>query len=340
LGPEVEEFESNVASYLGVKHAVGVNSGTDALLISLRAMGIGEGDEVITTAMSYFATAESISHTGARPVFADIDSKTFNINPNDIEHRINKHTKAILPVHLFGRPAEMIKIMEISQRHGLKILEDCAQSFGATVKAGLNAKTPKQTGSIGNAGAFSFFPSKNLGGIGDGGLIATNDDKIAGEARILKAHGSAKKYFNEKLGYNSRLDTVQAAFLNLKLKHIDELNQMRREVAEFYNNGLAGVKDVQCPAITEGNVFHQYTIRVLHGKRDQLRHYLKENGISSNIYFPLPMNELKVYENDNYPVLPAAHSMAQESLSLPIWPHIEFEKLERVIKAIRFFCNT
>ena len=214
MGPDVKDFESEVAQYLGVKHAIGVNSGTDALFISLRALGIGPGDEVITTPFSFFATAESISHVGATPRFVDVDEHTFNVVPESIEEKINKNTKAIMPVHLFGRPVEMGKILALAERHDLKVIEDCAQSFGARYEG-------TQTGTIGDAGAYSFFPSKNLGAYGDGGLIATNDDTLADIARMLRDHGTKKKYHNEMVGYNSRLDTMQAAVLRVKLPYID-----------------------------------------------------------------------------------------------------------------------
>jgi dTDP-4-amino-4,6-dideoxygalactose transaminase len=220
LGPEVEAFEEEVAAYLGVKHAIGANSGTDALVIALRALGVGPGDEVITTPFTFFATAEAISLVGATPVFVDIDPRTFNINPDLIPSAITPRTKAILPVHLYGLPAEMDPILEIARSHGLKVLEDCAQAFGATYKG-------KKVGTLGDAGAFSFFPTKNLGGFGDGGLIATNSDEVAERARMLRAHGSRRKYYNEAIGYNSRLDALQAALLRVKLPRVDAWNFFR-----------------------------------------------------------------------------------------------------------------
>jgi dTDP-4-amino-4,6-dideoxygalactose transaminase len=233
MGPDVAAFEQEAAAYLGVKHAIGLNSGTDALFIALRALGIGPGDEVITTPFTFFATAEAISHVGATPVFVDANEQTFNIDPDLIEAKITERTKAIIPVHLYGRPSDMGKIMAIANKHNLKVIEDCAQSFGATYQAQCNRcdgscdssqHHGKQTGTIGHVGAYSFFPSKNLGAYGDGGMIATNDDGIAEQARMLRVHGSRKKYYNEVVGYNSRLDTIQAAILRVKLPYVDAWN--------------------------------------------------------------------------------------------------------------------
>ena len=261
-------------------------------------------------------------------------------DPEKIESKISKQTKAILPVHLFGRPANMDRIVEIAESYNLKILEDCAQSFGANCRISANGSEKKMTGSIGDAGAFSFFPTKNLGSFGDGGMITTNDDKVAEQARMLRVHGAKKKYFNERLGYNSRLDTIQAAILNVKLKYVQECNQNRREIASFYNNELSAIKDIKCPEITDESVFHQYTIQVLNGKRDELKGFLKERNISTNIYFPVPLNELPVYQNQEYPLLPVAHQMAQRSLSLPIWPHIKTETLKTVSETVRSFFSS
>ena len=250
MGPDVKLFEQEVAAYLGVKHAIGVNSGTDALVIGLKALGIQKGDEVLTTPFSFFATAESISNVGAKPVFVDIDPLTFNIDPKQIEAKITAQTKAIMPVHLYGHPAAMAKIMEIAQKFNLKVIEDCAQAFGARYYGDcigcdqscepeiLSNIRGKAVGAIGNVGAYSFFPSKNLGAYGDGGLVVTDDDTVAEKARMLRVHGALKKYHNEILGYNSRLDTIQAAVLRVKLPHIDEWNQARRQVAERYNSLL------------------------------------------------------------------------------------------------------
>jgi len=250
MGPDVKLFEQEVAAYLGTKHSVAVNSGTDALVIGLKALGIGEGDEVITTPFSFFATAESISNVGAAPIFADVELNSCNIDPEAIKAKITSRTKAIMPVHLFGNPAAMGQIMDIAQAHNLKVIEDCAQSFGAKYfgtctscnnkcqNSTREAISGKHSGTIGDVGAYSFFPSKNLGAYGDGGLIATNDDSVAELARMLRVHGAKKKYHNEVLGYNSRLDTMQAAILRVKLPHIDAWNDGRRMVAKTYNQLL------------------------------------------------------------------------------------------------------
>jgi len=345
LGPIVKQFEEAAAAYLGAKYAVGVNSGTDALVIGLRAMGIGPGDEVITTPFSFFATAESISNVGAKPVFVDIQESSFNIDPNLIEAAITPRTKAIMPVHLYGNPCSMAQIIEIAAKHGLKVIEDCAQAFGATYKGDCpecagnceeesrNGLLGKRVGTIGDVGAFSFFPTKNLGAYGDGGLVVTDNDQIADLARMLRTHGSRKKYHNEMLGYNSRLDALQAAVLKVKLQYIDTWNQQRRQVAETYNQLLTGVEGVITPQISEGHVFHQYTVRVLGGKRDQVQQVLSEAGIGTMVYYPVPQDKLPIYAGQ-YGASPASDRLAQEVLSLPIWPEIKSEDIQYVLDSI------
>ncbi|MFN3927936.1 MAG: DegT/DnrJ/EryC1/StrS family aminotransferase [Pseudanabaenaceae cyanobacterium] len=342
LGKAVQEFEQSAAQYLGVKHAIGVNSGTDALVISLRSLGIGTGDEVITTPFSFFATAESISMVGAKPVFVDISPDTFNINPDLIPAQITPQTKAILPVHLYGQPAPMAKIMAIAAQYQLPVLEDCAQSFGARYMGDCEGCGPscgaenymgKMTGAIGRVGAFSFFPTKNLGAYGDGGLIATNDDQIAELARMLRVHGAKQRYQNEMLGYNSRLDTLQAAILQVKLPYLDQWNQQRRRVAQTYNHYLATIPEIVTPKITAGHVFHQYTIRVLEGKRDYLAQALAEAGISTMIYYPVPQHLLPVYRGQ-YPSQPVSEQLAQEVLSLPIWAELEDSTIAHICQTI------
>ena len=314
LGPEVEAFEEEVAEYLGVRYAVGVNSGTDALVIALRALGIGPGDEVITTPFTFFATAEAISMVGAKPVFVDIEPRTYNIDPALIPQAITPRTKAILPVHLYGHAANMGPILELARAHSLKVVEDVAQAFGGEYKG-------RKLGSLGDAGAFSFFPTKNLGGFGDGGLIATNNPEVAEMARALRAHGARKKYHNEMLGYNSRLDALQAALLRVKLRHIDEWNERRRAVAARYHEALAGVEGLVLPVEAEyaHHVYHQYTVRVKHGRRDALRARLAEAGIGTMVYYPVPVHRLPVYA---WPEgsLPQAEAAAEEVVALPIFP--------------------
>ena len=346
MGPDVKQFEQEVATYLGVKHAIAVNSGTDALVIGLRAMGIGSGDEVITTPFSFFATAESISSVGATPIFVDIDPKTFNIDPAKIKDKITSRTKAIMPVHLYGNPAAMTQIIEIAQAHGLKVIEDCAQSFGARYSGSCSGCdtscsdsirseiSGKMTGAIGDVGAYSFFPSKNLGAYGDGGLIATNDDAIADLARMLRVHGAKKKYHNEIIGYNSRLDTLQAAILRVKLPHIDEWNSGRRRVASLYTELLADIPEVVAPEVVSGHVFHQYTIRIIKGDRDKVASDLSAKGISTMIYYPIPQDRLPIYAG-KYPVNPISDQLGTQVLSLPIWPELDRSIAEEVIGCLR-----
>ena len=282
-GPEVASFEAAVAEYLGVRHAVGLNSGTDALVIALRALGVGPGDEVVTTPFTFFATAEAVSLVGATPVFVDVDEATYNIDPQLVEAAITERTRALLPVHLYGQPAAMTQLVALAERHGLAVVEDCAQSFGARYRGDCvgcrgahcddgqrRQLDGRMTGAIGDVGTLSFFPSKNLGAFGDGGMLVTNDARLAELATQLRAHGGAHKYHNERLGYNSRLDALQAAFLAVKLPHIDAANAARRAVAQRYTDALADVEGIVAPEVTDGHVFHQYTVRVLGGQRDAL----------------------------------------------------------------------
>jgi dTDP-4-amino-4,6-dideoxygalactose transaminase len=344
MGPDVKLFEEEVAKYLGVKHAIGVNSGTDALVIGLKALGVGEGDEVITTPFSFFATAESISNVGAKPVFVDVEVDSFNLDPSKIEAAITSKTKAIMPVHLYGRSASMTAIMEIAAKHGLRVVEDCAQSFGTRYVGNClgcdNSCTDelrsqlqgKHAGTIGDVGAYSFFPSKNLGAYGDGGLVVTDDDNVAELARMLRAHGAKKKYHNEILGYNSRLDTIQAAILRVKLPYLDKWNEGRRRVAQTYQELLADVPGIVTPAIIDGHVFHQYTIRVLGGERDELAKRLNDAGVGTMIYYPISQDRLPVYLGQ-YPVLPVSEALTGEVLSLPIWPELTRETQKGVVAA-------
>ena len=335
LGEEVSAFESEAAAYLGVNHAVGLNSGTDALVIALRAIGVGPGDEVITSPFSFFATAESISSVGAKPIFVDVDAETFNLNPALIEAAISDKTKAIMPVHLFGLPADMTSIMKLAKTYGLKVIEDAAQSFGASYQTNNPAHLleGRQTGSIGEVGAFSFYPTKNLGAYGDAGLLTTNDEAIAREAKRLRNHGSLQRYHNETLGYNSRLDGMQAAILRVKLPHIDAWNKARCEVAMRYSEFLNEVPGITTPVLNKGHVFHQYTIRVANGKRDVLQAKLKERGIATIVYYPFSQDQLPVY-NGQYGDFPVAHCLAKEVLSLPIWPELEPETQQYICETL------
>ena len=346
LGPEVKAFESEAAHYLGVKHAIGVNSGTDALIIALRSLGIGAGDEVITTPFSFFATAESISNVGAKPVFVDINPETFNLDPTAIAAAITPQTKAILPVHLYGNPAPMAQILDIAGDRHLAVIEDCAQSFGAVYPHQQQGSTDfssednrqaiagKKTGAIGDMGAFSFFPTKNLGAFGDAGLITTDDDDVAELCRKLRVHGSLQRYRNEVLGYNSRLDSLQAAILRVKLKYIDAWNQTRRQIAQLYTDALSPVAGVIPPVVAAGHVFHQYTVRLLDGKRDAVRQYLLDRGIVSMVYYPMPLDRLPVYAGQ-YPTNPVSDAVGAEVLSLPIYPELSLDDAQVVVDTIK-----
>ncbi|MDI6891129.1 MAG: DegT/DnrJ/EryC1/StrS family aminotransferase [Thermodesulfovibrionales bacterium] len=328
LGPKVSEFEKKIADYHGVSEAVGVASGTDALHLSIDALGIGEGDEVITTPFTFFATVEAILYTGAKPVFVDIEPDTFNLDVSQIDIKITEKTKAILPVHLFGHMADMEEILKIAGRYGLKVIEDCAQSFGADLNG-------RRAGGFGDAGCFSFYPSKNLGGYGDGGIIVLDDSKVADIVRRLRNHGSKGSYIHERAGFNSRLDEIQAGILLVKLKRIDEYNRKRRQKAALYAELLSDV--VKCPVERKGayHVFHQYTIRSQ--RRNEIQKRLKENGISSVIYYPVPLHlqgalRFWGYKEGDFPV---AEKAAREVLSLPIYPELEKSTIEEIAEIIR-----
>ena len=330
LGPRVSEFEKKIADYYGVSEAVGVASGTDAIHLSINALGIGEGDEVITTPFTFFATVEAILYTGARPVFVDVEQDTFNMDAGQIEAKITDKTRAILPVHIFGQMADMKEISKIAKRHGLKVIEDCAQSFGANLNG-------KKAGSFGNTGCFSFYPSKNLGGYGDGGIIILNDTKIADEVRKLRNHGSKSSYIHENVGFNSRLDEIQAGILLVKLKYIDEYNIARRQKAALYTELLSD--KVKCPVEKKGayHVFHQYTIRS--NKRHEIQKRLRDKRVSSVVYYPVPLHlqdalRFLGYREGDFPV---TEKSAKEVLSLPIYPELEesvIEKIAEIIKAV------
>ncbi len=329
LGPEVETFEQNIASFIGVDHGIGVNSGTDALIIALRAIGVQPGDEVITSSFTFFATGEAIDVVGATPVFVDIDAATMNLNPDLVRAAITPQTKAIIPVHLFGRPADMTAIMTIAEANNLLVLEDCAQSFGGAAEG-------RQTGSMGIAGAFSFFPSKNLGGFGDGGIITTNDEEVATEARRLRNHGSLIRYQNETFGYNSRLDSIQAAILDVKLPTVQANNERRRHIAASYNDAFGDLPGVIVPSIPERDrhVFHQYTLRVLDGERDNFASAIQERGVSTAVYYPTPLHQLPVYANRMHGQLTVTEQLATEVLSLPMFPGMTTHQLETVIETV------
>jgi dTDP-4-amino-4,6-dideoxygalactose transaminase len=331
LGPAVSTFEQNVAAYLGVVHAIGLASGTDALVLALRALDIGPGDEVLVPAYTFFATAGTVMSVGARPVFVDIDPEIYQIDVRLIEERITPRTKAIIPVHLYGHPAEIDPILEIAKVHHLKVIEDNAQGFGAEYKG-------KKTGSLGDIECLSFFPTKNLGAYGDGGMAVTNDPALAERMRKLRTHGWKKKYFSEELGYNSRLDALQAAILQVKLPHVDEWNDKRRELADVYTERLASLKvNVPVERAWGKHVYHLFIIRT--PRRDDLQAFLKKEGVASEVYYPLPLHlaqpcqELGFKEGD----FPEAERASRETLALPLYPELKEDQQERVIASVGKF---
>ncbi len=343
-GKEVEDFEKEIAEFCGVKHAIGLNSGTDALFLSLKALGVGSGDEVITTPFTFIATAGVITNCGAKPVFADIESSTFNISPERIEGLITPKTKAIIPVHLFGQTADMDEIMDIARKHNLYVIEDAAQAIGAEYrgkKAGLPAEALAKAGTIGDFGCFSFFPSKNLGAYGDGGMIITNSDNLAEKIRLLKNHGSSskEKYLNLICGTNSRLDALQAAILRVKLKYLSKWSKERAEKAAYYSERLKGVGDIVTP-VTESDrnhIFHQYTIRTK--SREGLQKSLKEKEIPTMIYYPLPLHLQPAFQNLGLKSgdFPESEKVSKEVLSLPIYPELSKIEQNLIIKRIKEF---
>jgi dTDP-4-amino-4,6-dideoxygalactose transaminase len=328
LGPEVKRLEKQIAEYLGVAHAVGLNSGTDALYLALRAVNVEPGDEVITTPFTFIATTEAIGAVGAIPVFVDIDPITFNLDISQIEAKITPRTKAILPVHLFGQPCDMGKVMEIARKHDLRVIEDCAQAIGATFQG-------KRVGSFGDVGCFSFFPSKNLGCFGDGGMAVANDPLIAERIEILRRHGGAKKYHHTELGINSRLDEIQAAFLNVKFPHLESWNAARRDHARTYNLLLSNSDLVTPNELPEAAcVYHQYTVRVR--ERDQVQAALKAAGVVSMVYYPIPLHLQAVHADLGYHLgdFPESERAAREVLSLPMFPELTFEQQQTVTIAL------
>jgi dTDP-4-amino-4,6-dideoxygalactose transaminase len=331
IGPIVADFEKEVAAYCGAKHAVGVSSGTDAILVSLMALEIGPGDEVITSPFTFFSTAGCISRVCARPVFVDIDPRTFNMNPALVEQAITRKTKAIVPVHLFGQCAEMDPILHVARKHNLYVVEDAAQAIGAKYKA-------RHAGTMGDLGCFSFFPSKNLGGFGDGGMVVTNDAELAEKIRTLRVHGSKPEYYYSLVGGNFRLDALQAAVLRVKLKYLDSWTQKRRQNAARYDQLFADLP-VVTPHIKEHNfsVYNQYAIRA--EGRDDLKSFLKDAGIGTEIYYPLPLHLQKCYEPLRYRRgdFPEAEGAAAESLAIPVFPELTEQQQHYVVEQIAAF---
>jgi len=336
LGEEVAKFENEFAALNGSKYAVGVANGTDALRLAIVASGIKPGDEVITTPFTFIATTETISQSGAVPVFADIEPDTYNIDPKSVEKKITKRTKAIIPVHLYGHPADMDPIMALAKKHGLKVIEDCAQSFTAQYKTG--GKDWKYTGAIGDCGTFSFFPAKNLGAFGDGGLVTTNDPDIAAELKALRNHGSKVRYLHEMEGFNSRLDTIQAAILSVKLKRVLKWTEMRNAAAAQY---AAALKDVCDTAIVRPDCrhsFNYYTIRFgSKAVRDNAQKVLTENGIANQIYYPVSLHLQKAYAPLGYKRgdLPVCEKTQDTVFSLPMFPELTGEQIKAVTDAVK-----
>lgn len=335
LGPRVVAFEKAMASYTGATHAIGCASGSDALLLSLMALGVGSGDEVITVPFTFFATAGAISRLGARPVFVDIQPETFNLDPLQLERAITPRTKAIIPVHLFGQCADMAAINRIAAVKQIPVIEDACQAIGA-------AHSGVRAGTLGTTGCFSFFPSKNLGGFGDGGLITTNDAGLADALSMLRVHGSRVRYLHDAVGINSRLDALQAAVLHIKLRYLDQWAEGRRRNAAMYEACFrqAGLLDrITLPVTRPENfhVFNQYTIRVQ--RRDDLREFLKEKGVGTEIYYPLPMHLQNCYKDLGYAKgsFPVSEQAAEQVLSLPIYAELSHEQLQYVVDSIAEF---
>ena len=361
MGENVKQFEKEFSEYLGVKHSISVGNGTDALVVALEALGIGKGDEVITTPFTFFATAESISAVGATPVFVDVRLDTFNINSAKIEEKITPKTKAIMPVHIFGQPADMDEINEIAKKYNLKVIEDACQAVGAEYKG-------RKTGTLGNIACFSFFPTKNLGCAGDGGMIVTNDDELAIICRALKAHGSGEngekaynilnniaeeveedksadntvynplKYYNYLIGHNSRLDEVQAAILRVKLPLLDVWNKKRRENARFYNQELSKTELVTPHEVDYvKHVYHMYVLQS--EKREELAKFLKMNGVATGIYYPVPIHLQKAYTKLGYKEgsLPSAEYLSKRTFAIPMFAELTNEEKEYIVENLKKF---
>jgi len=343
LGPEVKNLEERVASYCQTPFGIGVSSGTDALLVALMALNIGSGDEVITTPYSFFATAGVIVRLGARPVFVDIDPVTYNIDPHQIDRAITSKTKAILPVHLYGQCADMAPILETAERYRLRVVEDAAQAIGATYRNG------RRAGSMGTLGCFSFFPSKNLGGLGDGGMVVTHDASLAEKIRILRVHGGQPKYYHKIVGGNFRLDTLQAAVLNVKLNALDGWTKRRQENAARYGSlfkesGLVAQGNLDLPkavyadaGVAHPHIYNQFVIRVRN--RDRLLEYLKQNGIGTEIYYPVPFHLQECFHFLGYKEgdFPESERAAKETLALPIYPELTDSQIEAVVTGVKAF---
>lgn len=334
MGAEVADFEREAAAYCNAKHAIGCASGSDALLLALMALGIGPGDEVITTSFTFFATASAITRLGARPIFVDIDRDDFNLNVELLEQAVTPRTKAIMPVHLFGQCVRMDAVMDVARKHDLPVVEDAAQAIGAEFQG-------QRAGTMGAIGCFSFFPSKNLGGAGDGGLMTTNDDELAARLAILRVHGMEPKYYHQVVGINSRLDALQAAVLRVKLKSLDRWTEGRQANAARYHRLFeeAGLEEITPPKIHIDcrHIFNQYTIRG--PRRDELKAHLQQAGIGSEVYYPVPLHRQQCFEFLGYRTgdLPVTEASALECLSLPIYPELAAEQQQYVVEKIAEF---
>jgi len=329
LGEKVKQFEKDYAAFNQVAHCIGVSNGLDALHIALKTLGIGPGDEVIVPSNTYIATALAVSYVGATPVFVEPDIRTYNLDPANVAAAITPRTKAIMPVHLYGQACEMTGIMAIAEKHGLFVVEDNAQSQGAAWQG-------KLTGSWGHINGTSFYPGKNLGALGDAGAVTTNDAALAEKAAVLRNYGSQKKYYNEVIGHNMRLDEVQAAFLSIKLRHLPEWTRQRQEIAGWYNEALAGIPDLILPEVADGatHVYHLYVVR--HPQRNQLQQHLTEAGVGTLIHYPVPPHLQEAYSHLGFKkgAFPIAEEIANTCLSLPMWPGMGREMVERVAKSI------
>jgi len=329
-GPFVAKFEQDFATYCGVADAIGVGNGTDALWLSMLALGIGAGDEVITVPMTFMATAEAISYSGAKPVFVDIDERTYTLDPDLLERAISPRTKAIIPVHLFGQAADMDAILEIARRRGLPVIEDACQAHGAEYRG-------RKTGSIGTAGCFSFYPGKNLGALGEAGAVVTNNEELRNKIQMLRDHGQAKKYHHALIGWNARMDGIQGAALRVKLKHLDRANQARRANARFYDQHLAEVEEVILPTEAEyaRHVYHLYVVRVQ--DRERVLQAMANRGIACGIHYPIPVHLQEAYRflGHRKGSFPVAERCAEEFLSLPMYPELTTTQLGAVVHELK-----
>ena len=338
LGPAVDAFEREIEEHLGIEHAVGCASGTDAILLALRALDVAPGDEVVTSPFTFFATAGAIHNVGARPIFADIEADTFNLDPAAAEAAVTERTRSVMPVHLFGQMADMAAFRALGDRHSISVIEDAAQAIGARQQVDGEWIT---TGSLGDACTFSFFPSKNLGAFGDAGMVVTRSEKTAERLMKLRVHGGRQMYHHEEVGYNSRLDALQAAVLSVKLPFLNGWSDARRANASYYEEALAGVAGIVTPVVRPGNesIVNQYTVRVLEGRREALVEHLRAAGVGSGIYYPLPLHlqecfDYLGYHEGDFPVSEAA---SREVLSLPVFPELTGEQREFVAATFRDF---